>query len=85
MNGNILIAALVVAGLLLLLVYVKNRRPVSGLLLTALQGICAFFAVNLIGTFFGVHLNANPLSLSVSLFGGTPGVILLLVLNTFLP
>ena len=85
MTGNMLIGALIAGGVILLITYYKNHHVLSGLLLTAVQGICAFFAVNIIGTFFGVHLNANLLSLFVSAFGGTPGVILLLVLNTFLP
>lgn len=82
MNKGILLAALVVCGLLLLLVYYKSHRLGRGLFWTAAQGICAFFAVNLIGSFFSVHINCNPFSLLVSLFGGTPGVIFLLLMNT---
>ncbi|MBR1811411.1 MAG: pro-sigmaK processing inhibitor BofA family protein [Clostridia bacterium] len=83
MNGKILILILAAAGAILLLSYIKNRRPVSAILLTAAQGICAFFAVNLIGALIGVHLHLNPFSAAVSALGGTAGVIFLLVMNLF--
>ena len=76
MNGNILLYALALAGLILLGSYFKNKRPAAALL-------CAFFAVNLAGGLCGVHLNLNPFSACVSLLGGTPGVVFLLLMNTF--
>ncbi len=82
MNGNLLLYMLVFAGIVLLVVYIKTRRPVSSVVLTALQGVGAFFAVNLVGTLLGVHLNLNPFSALVSVLGGAPGVIFLLVMNT---
>lgn len=50
--------------------------------LTILEGVAAFFAVNFIGGFFGVHLPLNWASLGVSALGGTPAVIALLILQT---
>ena len=84
MSGNILIGVLVVCGLILLLVYGKEKRLLTGIFLTAVQGICAFFAVNLIGSLCHVHVNLNPFSLAVSAFGGTPGVVFLLLMQTLL-
>ena len=81
MQTNLLLYMLIFAGIVLLVTYMKTRRPVSSLLVTALQCVGAFFAVNLVGTLIGVHLNLNPFSALVSLFGGTPGVIFLLVMN----
>ncbi len=80
--SDLLLYMLIFAGIVLLVVYMKTRRPVSSIVLTALQGVGAFFAVNLVGTLIGVHLNLNPFSALVSLLGGTPGVIFLLVMNT---
>lgn len=52
------------------------------LFLTALEGVAAFFSVNFIGGFFGVHLPLNWAALGVSALGGTPAVIALLFLQT---
>ncbi len=81
MNEKFLLYMLIFAGVVLLAAYLKTRRPVSALLLTALQGIGAFFAVNLAGSLLNVHLNLNLFSALVSVLGGTPGVIFLLVMN----
>ena len=60
----------------------RTKRFFAALLLSVLQGIVAFFAANFVGGFFGVHIPMNWYSLSVAAVGGTPGVVLLLLLQT---
>ena len=62
-------------------VLVHSRRPVRGLLGSALQGACALAAVNVTGMFTGVSLGLNWFSCAVSAVLGVPGVITLLLLN----
>ncbi len=75
-------AALGLSGVCILIAMVRSGRFVSALLLTVLQGAAAFFAANFIGDFFGVSLPLNLPSLAVAALGGTPGVILLLLVQT---
>lgn len=81
MSINIMYILLSVCGIILLTVYYKEHHIIKGVFLTALQGICAFFAVNFVGSFFSVHLNLNIFSAVLSTLGGTPGVIFLLLMN----
>lgn len=75
-------AVLAIGGGVILLSMFRTKRAVSAILLSGVQGIAAFFAANFAGGFFGVHLPLNWGHLAVSAVGGTPGVILLLLLNT---
>lgn len=75
-------AVLAIGGGVILLSMLRTKRAVSAILLSGVQGIAAFFAANFAGGFFGVHLPLNWGHLAVSAVGGTPGVILLLLLNT---
>lgn len=75
-------ASLVLGGSVILLSMLRSKRFLSAFLLSGVQGIAAFFAVNFAGGFFSVHLPLNWGHLAVSAVGGTPGVILLLLLNT---
>ncbi len=81
MYKNIIFGILGFAAFYILVSYLKNKRLISGILLTAVQGLAALFAVNLIGSFFGIHLNINPFSLCVSGVFGTAGVIMMLLIN----
>ncbi len=59
----------------------KNKKFLIGTFLTAVQGICALLAVNLIGTVIDVRIPLNFWSLGFfSLFGIT-GVIMMLFIN----
>ena len=74
-----------VLGVGALIVLAKARgsgRFFSSVFLTALQGVAALFAVNLAGSFFGLHVNINPFSLGVGGVFGTAGVILLLLFES---
>ena len=73
---------LIFSGVLILFSMLRTKRFFAALLLSVLQGIVAFFAANFVGGFFGVHIPMNWYSLSVAAVGCTPGVILLLLLQT---
>lgn len=75
-------AAAVIGGSVILLSMLRTKRFFSALLLTCVQGVAAFFAANFAGGFFGVHLPLNWGHLAVAAVGGTPAVVMLLLLNT---
>ena len=60
-------------------VLIKNKKLISGILLIVIQGICALFAVNLIGSFIDVRIPVNFWTLSTSGLFGISGVIILLI------
>ena len=72
-----------VAGLAIIISMIKSKKFFSALIMTALQGIIAVFAANFAGSFFGVHICVNPQTLALSALGGIPGVIFLLLMETF--
>lgn len=59
----------------------KNKKFLIGTLLTAVQGICALLAVNLIGTVIDVRIPLNFWSLGFSSLFGITGVIMMLFIN----
>ena len=73
---------LIFSGVLILFSMLRTKRFFAAPLLSVLQGVVAFFAANFVGGFFGVHIPMNWYSLSVAAVGGTPGVVLLLLLQT---
>ncbi len=64
--------------------YFKSKRFFTALLFTALQGICALFAVNLIGKYIAIHIPINTWTLGISSIGGISGVIMLLLCDIFM-
>ncbi|MCL2105656.1 MAG: pro-sigmaK processing inhibitor BofA family protein [Oscillospiraceae bacterium] len=80
---KVLLCAAAAAGAIgILLSMLRSRRLLRHLLLTAVSGIAALYAVNALGMLTGIGLSVNALSLSVSAIGGAPGVISLLLLDT---
>ncbi|MCM1364128.1 MAG: pro-sigmaK processing inhibitor BofA family protein [Faecalibacterium sp.] len=75
---------LVCSGFIILLVMLKSKHFVRSLVLSALQGIAALFAVNLLSAVTSVELAVNPITFGISALGGTAGVIMMLVCNTFI-
>ena len=69
----------VIAAVLLLFVMLKSRHIVKALLISAVSGLAALFAVNFIGNFIGVHIPFNWFSALSGVLGGVPGMIFLLV------
>ncbi len=70
--------------ILILITYIKSKKFFKAFFLTALQGICALFAVNLIGKFVEVHIPVNYWTLGISSVGGASGVIMMLLCDIFL-
>ena len=60
---------------------VTNRRGFSALILNAIGGAAALFAVNIAGLATGIQLSVNRWSLGAGALLGVPGVISMLVLN----
>lgn len=81
---NITLLICIVFGAVLLLFSIKKLK-LRYTLLSALSGMAAFFAADFITLFLHTELPMNAFSLSVSALGGIPGVILLVLAQTFLP
>lgn len=58
---------------------IKSKKLILGILLTALQGICALFAVNLLGGFIDIRIPLNFWTISTSGLFGISGVIIILI------
>lgn len=74
--------SLAFSGAVILLSMLRTKRFLAALILTVVQGIAAFFAANFAGGFFGVHLPLNALSIGIASVGGTPAVIMMLLVQT---
>lgn len=70
-----------VCAIIVVSVMIGTHRFFSSLIMSAMQGIIALFAVNLIGDFLSVHIALNLFSLMTGVFGGLPGIIFLLINN----
>lgn len=70
--------------IVIVVAFIKSKRFFTAFLLTALQGICALFAVNLIGQYIMVHIPVNAWTLGVSSVGGISGVIMMLLCDIFM-
>lgn len=75
------ISIMSLSGIIILFTMIGTHRFFRSLIMSAMQGIIALFAVNFIGGFTGLHLSVNFFSLLVSCISGLPGVILLVVNN----
>ncbi len=70
--------------IMIVIAFIKSKRFFTAFLLTALQGVCALFAVNLIGQYIMVHIPVNAWTLSVSSVGGISGVVMMLLCDGFI-
>ncbi len=75
------IASVAIAVIIIFVSAIKTKRFFSCLILSVLQGIAAFFAVNALGMVTGLHLPLNGATIAASVIGGTPGVIGLIILE----
>ena len=62
----------------------RQRRLLRYLLLSAISGVAALYAVNAIGLLAGIRLAVNGLTLAVSAVAGPPGVVGLLLADAML-
>lgn len=69
------LALMIVGVLTVLLTAVKTHKFFRCLFSSALQGIAAMFAVNILGMVTGIHIAVNWYTISFSALFGTPGVI----------
>ena len=77
---KILLCALAGGGCLAILVsMLRSRRLLRNLLLSAVSGVAALYAVNALGLLTGIRLAVNGLTLGVSAVAGPPGVAALLL------
>lgn len=80
---NMTAAIMIAAGALLTIWAVKNINP-GTFLLSALLGLGAMFAADLILGFTYLNLPVNWATLLCAITGGIPGVILIVILNAML-
>lgn len=78
------IAAAVICAVTVIGWMIKCEKGGKCFMLSALQGIAAIFAVNVIGMVSGVTVAVNWYTLGTGALLGVPGVIGILMLNTFL-
>lgn len=64
--------------------HIKSKRFIVSVFLTAFQGLCALFAVNLLGKYISIHIPVNYWTLGVSSVGGISGVIMMLLCEVFM-
>ena len=69
-------------GLAIFVSMLRSRRLIRNLLLSALSGVAALYAVNALGLLTGIRLAVNGLTLGVSAVAGPPGVVALLLADT---
>lgn len=63
---------------------IKSKRFFTVLFLNILQGVCALFAVNLLGQYIAIHIPVNGWTIGVSSIGGISGVIMMLLCDGFI-
>ena len=82
---KVLLCALAGGGALTIFVsMLRSRKLIRCLLLSALSGVAALYAVNALGMLFGMRLAVNGLTLGISAVAGPPGVIAMLLADTLL-
>lgn len=70
--------------LIILITMIKSKHFFAALFLTIIQGICALFAVNLLGQYILIHIPVNGWTLGISSIGGISGVMMMLLCDIFL-
>ena len=61
-----------------------RRVKARYILLSALCGICSLFAVDFLASFIEINIPVNFFTIGMGCAGGIPGIILLIVLMTFM-
>ncbi len=78
----IICTAAVICALIVLAAMKKSGHFFCALFLSAIEGIAALFAVNAAGTFTGVTLCVNRLTLASGIIFGVPGIVAHLIVQT---
>ena len=79
-----LISIFLIYFIIIIYAYIKTKTFFSTFIIIALQGICALFAVNLLGQYISVHIPLNGLTIGISSLGGIPGIIMILLCDVFM-
>lgn len=74
----------IISAVIVLSVMKKSRHFFRSLILSGIVGITALYAVNAAGTFTGVMLSVNRLTLASGAVFGIPGIIAHLIVKTLL-
>jgi len=83
MNGGFVAAAVICVAAVLGWM-IKNEKGGRSVMLSAVSGIAALFAVNTVGLLSGVTLAVNWYTLGISGIMGIPGVVSMLAMNVIL-
>ncbi len=83
-GSYIIFAFLILAGIIILAVTLRNEKPFRNLFLSLFSGIGSLFAVNIASALTAVTLPVNALTLVISAVGGIPGVVFLLISDVLL-
>lgn len=79
----VILGVLLTAGFTVVIAMLRSKRFFSALILSALQGITALFAADIIGGFAGINLSVNFFTAALCMIGGIPAVIFLLISGVF--
>ena len=66
----------------LIITMLKRKCLIKGILSSAVQGVAALYAVNLVGLVTGTHIAVNWLTLGTAAVLGSPGAALILTVQT---
>lgn len=77
----VLVLFSVIAVFFIMRAMIKSGNVLKSLVVSALQGVSALFALNIIGAVTGITLSVNAFSMILTAVMGIPGVILLLLTN----
>lgn len=85
MSVTVIICAVsVISAIIVLSAQKRSKHFFRSFILSALEGVTALFAVNAAGTFTGVMLSVNRLTLASGVIFGIPGIIAHLIAKTLL-
>ncbi len=79
------IVILSVTAFVLLVLYIKSRKPIKSLILNAFSGIAALVIINITTKFTGLHIPVNWWTVLASSGLGIPAVIGLVLLQIIIP
>lgn len=80
---NFYITILILSAIIIVFLMIKKMKPLK-MILSVLSGIAALLACDLIFSLYGGNMPINIYTLLFSSVGGIPGVILLILLKTFI-
>lgn len=79
---NIFNALIIISAAVLILIMIKKMKPMK-IILISLSGLSSLLACDLILSLYGGNMPINIYTVSFSLIGGIPAVIMLMLLKTF--